>query len=113
MPDFTNYPLPWKAELDTNDTGKWWRVSAANGMKITGDLPREIAGLIAAAPDLYEAAYPFALADSRIDFSKWDGESPIYITTPWKRKQPGSHHLSLQRIFDIRLSIAKARGEVG
>lgn len=55
MIDLTDYPTPWKAELDTNDTGKWWRVSAVNGMRITGDLPRDIAHLIAASPELYKA----------------------------------------------------------
>lgn len=61
MIDLTDYPTPWKAELDTNDTGKWWRVSAVNGMRITGDLPRDIAHLIAASPELF-VAYGTAIA---------------------------------------------------
>lgn len=94
MIDLTDYPTPWKAELDTNDTGKWWRVSAVNGMRITGDLPRDIAHLIAASPELFVAASDVC-------------ESATYIG-----KRELAYRVPLTPIDTLEMSLTKARGKV-
>ena len=51
MPDFTEYPLPWKAR----ESGGVWMVEDAFGRFVCTGRNRDIAHLIAASPELFAA----------------------------------------------------------
>lgn len=79
MIDFTDYPLPWQVR----EGDFVWHVEDARGSWVCTTTTRDIALLIAASPDLFNAAS--TLFKSGSDINGWDS---------------------------LEIAVAKARGEV-